>query len=62
MWLMPVLVVLFAVLEYIMFLLFNQYGHPWKEILVAALEVENKFINLAHNYKAQFWFALLKAD
>ena len=53
MWLMPVLVVLFAALEYIMFLLFNQYGHPWKEILKAALEVENKLIIIAPNYKAQ---------
>ena len=56
MWLMPVLVVLFAALEYIMFLLYNQYGHPWKEILKAALEVENKLLNLAPN-----WFPLLKA-
>ena len=62
MWLMPVLVVLFAALEYGMFLLFNQYGHPWKEILTAALKVENKLINLTHKYKAQFWFPLLKAD
>ena len=54
MWLMPVLVVLFAALEYIMFLLYNQYGHPWKEILKAALEVENKILNIApNNYKAQ---------
>jgi hypothetical protein len=39
-------VVLFAALEYIMFLLFNQYGHPWKEILTAAIKVENKLLNL----------------
>ena len=50
MWLMPVLVVLFAALEYGMFLLYNQYGHPWKEILTAALKVENKLINLAPKY------------
>ena len=50
MWLMPVLVVLFAALEYGMFLLFNQYGHPWKEILTAALKVQNKLINLAPKY------------
>ena len=50
MWLMPVLVVLFAALEYIMFLLFNQYGHPRKEILMAALKVENKLLNLPPKY------------
>ena len=62
MWLMPVLVVLFAALEYIMFLLYNQYGHPWKEILKAVLEVQNKLINLVPKYKVQFWFPLVKAD
>ena len=44
MWLMPLLVFLFAVVEYGMFLLYNEQGHPWKEILNAALEVGN--INL----------------
>ena len=42
MWLMPVLVVMLALVEYGLFLLFNKYGHPWKEILTAALEVDNK--------------------
>ena len=50
MWLMPVLVVTFAAVEYGIFLLFNQYGHPWKEILMAALEVGNKLINLVPKY------------
>ena len=44
MWLMPLLVILFAVLEYVMFILYNEQGHPWKDILNAALEVGN--INL----------------
>ena len=44
MWLMPLLVILFAVLEYVMFVLYNEQGHPWKDILNAALEVGN--INL----------------
>ena len=41
MWLMPVLVVMLALVEYGLFLLFNKYGHPWKEVLNAALEVGN---------------------
>ena len=39
MWLMPLLVVLFAVVEYVMFRLYNKLGHPWKVILDDSLEV-----------------------
>ena len=39
MWLMPLLVFLFAVVEYIMFRLYNKLGHPWKVILDDFLEV-----------------------
>ena len=39
MWLMPLLVVLFAVAEYVMFRLYNKLGHPWTVILEDSLEV-----------------------
>ena len=39
MWLMPLLVFLFAVAEYVMFRLYNKLGHPWKVILDDSFEV-----------------------
>ena len=45
MWLMPLLVVLFAVVEYVMFRLYNKLGHPWKVILEDSLEVRLLYDN-----------------
>ena len=39
MWLMPLLVILSAVFEYTMFIVYNKLGHTWKDILEASLEV-----------------------
>ena len=40
MWLMPLLVILSALFEYVMFIVYNKQGHPWKDILEASLEVK----------------------
>lgn len=38
MWLMPLLVILSALFEYTIFIVYNKLGHPWKDILKASLE------------------------